>query len=169
MGSRNGCNTQMMKCFKACPMYHAMANATTYLSNDDIVQCQEALFSANQTLKTVLHYFYSNLNHENVNRDLWMAYVQGFHGWSAGEPLQDGVSGGQSLVIRAIDSFLGIRPWPTEEAEALHLPFHQRQWLNAMREYDIRTVAKMKGSTEIENELNKMVAQLRVSSAQVQS
>lgn len=87
-----------------------------------------------------------------------MAYVQGFHGWTLDGI--DGVSGGQSLIIRALDAFLGIRPWPTPEVESLHLPRWQRNWLEAMRSYDIRQVAR--SDAGVTQELDHMLRQLRV-------
>ncbi|KAJ7851851.1 hypothetical protein B0H14DRAFT_3660117 [Mycena olivaceomarginata] len=82
-----------------------------------------------------------------MSHTVWMAYVQGFQGWAL-EGI-DGISGGQSLLFRTLDSFLGIRPWPTPEKERLHIPEAQRNWLNCLRDYDIRAVAKEREYTKV--------------------
>ncbi|KAL1743348.1 hypothetical protein HDZ31DRAFT_74937 [Schizophyllum fasciatum] len=145
---------------KAMPMYRLMALAIARLDAGDSAGTLRALTAAGEILRDVLRFFYDNLKDENLSTPLWMAYCQGFHGWTLDGI--DGVSGGLSLVIRVLDSFLGIRPFPTEEVEALHLPTAQRNWLNYLREYDIRASAKAKGESEALEILEKMVSQLRI-------
>ncbi|KAI4524944.1 hypothetical protein K525DRAFT_291229 [Schizophyllum commune Loenen D] len=159
---------------KALPMYRLMALAITRLSptdnstpsstsspaTPDIPGALRALALAHTLLRSVLRFFYDNLKDENLSTPLWMAYCQGFHGWTLDGI--DGVSGGLSLVIRVLDSFLGIKPFPSEEVEAIHLPLAQRRWLNYLREFDIRRVARERGEMEVVDALQKMVAQLRI-------
>ncbi|KAL1664907.1 hypothetical protein GGF50DRAFT_101152 [Schizophyllum commune] len=151
---------------KALPMYRLMALAIARLSptntstQPDIPGTLRALALAHTLLRSVLRFFYDNLKDENLSTPLWMAYCQGFHGWTLDGI--DGVSGGLSLVIRVLDSFLGIKPFPTEEVESIHLPLAQRNWLNYLREFDIRKVARERGETEVVDALEKMVAQLRI-------
>ncbi|KAL1753077.1 hypothetical protein FB107DRAFT_218561 [Schizophyllum commune] len=159
---------------KALPMYRLMALAIARLSPTDnstpsstsspaapdIPGALRALALAHTLLRSVLRFFYDNLKDENLSTPLWMAYCQGFHGWTLDGI--DGVSGGLSLVIRVLDSFLGIKPFPTEEVESIHLPLAQRNWLNYLREFDIRKVAREKGEMEVVDALEKMVAQLRI-------
>jgi hypothetical protein len=139
-------------------MYQMMAVAAEDVSTGQSDLAVEALQAANMHLTQVFKFFYNNLVDRNISQQLWMAYVQGFHGWTLDGV--DGVSGGQSLVIRALDAFLGIRPWPKPEVEALHLPLIQRNWLNAMRVHDIRRVAK--ADPKVTCELEHMIRQLRV-------
>uniref|UniRef100_D8QK43 Uncharacterized protein n=1 Tax=Schizophyllum commune (strain H4-8 / FGSC 9210) TaxID=578458 RepID=D8QK43_SCHCM len=145
---------------KALPMYRLMALSIARLTSNDIPGTLRALALAHTLLRAVLRFFYDNLKDENLSTPLWMAYCQGFHGWTLDGV--DGVSGGLSLVIRVLDSFLGIRPFPSEEVEALHLPLAQRNWLNYLREFDIRRVARERGEMEVVDVLEKMVAQLRI-------
>lgn len=142
-------------------MYHLMVATIEGIEADDVPKALEALSSANHHLKAIFKYFFDNLNDLNISRDLWMAYVQGPHGWTLDGI--DGVSGGQSLVIRTVDAFLGIRPFPTPQVETLHLPLPQRTWLDTLRQYDIRAVVSAKNEKEIEVELEAMVKHLRVS------
>ncbi|KAJ7868993.1 hypothetical protein B0H14DRAFT_3582787 [Mycena olivaceomarginata] len=93
---------------------------------------------------------------------LWLAYVQGYQGWTLDG--FDGISGGQSLLFRTLDAFLGIRPFPRPEKESLHLPLAQRAWLNFLREYDIRAVVKARGEVGADTSvaLEALLKQLRL-------
>ncbi|KAJ7733157.1 hypothetical protein B0H16DRAFT_1769549 [Mycena metata] len=148
-----------MEC-KAAPMYDLMVVSIEAIEIGSATATLQALKSVNGHLKEIFKYFFDNLTDSNVSQELWMAYVQGPHGWALDGI--DGVSGGQSLVIRTVDAFLGIRPFPTPEIESLHIPREQRTWLNALRAYDIRTAAKTMNDTSVEMELETMVKHLRV-------
>ncbi|KAJ6597989.1 hypothetical protein B0H10DRAFT_1826509 [Mycena sp. CBHHK59/15] len=146
---------------KAIPMYHLMVTAIEAVESGRAAEALEALRSAKSHLKDIFKYFFDNLTDANISQQLWMAYVQGPHGWALDGI--DGVSGGQSLVIRTVDAFLGIRPFPDSATEALHLPLPQRIWLNSLREYNLRAVARANaGSKVIQTELDDMAKQLRV-------
>lgn len=144
-------------------MYHLFAQAIAFLDAGDMVAACDAVKSANEILKPALKFFFSTMVDTNLSQKFWMAYVQGYQGWTLGGI--DGISGGQSLLFRTLDSFLGIRPFPVPEKESLHLPVVQRNWLNFLREYDIRAVVKARGgdSAGITDELEATVKQLRVS------
>ncbi|KAJ7816813.1 hypothetical protein B0H13DRAFT_2242394 [Mycena leptocephala] len=134
---------------KILPAYHLFAQAIEFMDSESPDAAMDALKRANDILKTALKYFFQN-----------MAYVQGFQGWALDGI--DGISGGQSLIFRTLDSFLGIRPWPTPEKEMLHVPEIQRNWLNCLRNYDVRAVAKARGYDQVTAELDSLVKQLRL-------
>ncbi|KAL1753080.1 hypothetical protein FB107DRAFT_250373 [Schizophyllum commune] len=67
---------------KALPMYRLMALSITRLSSNDIPGTLRALALAHPLLRSVLRFFYDNLKDENLSTPLWMAYCQGFHGWT---------------------------------------------------------------------------------------
>lgn len=144
-------------------MYHLFARAVAFLDARDMVAASDALKSANEVLRMALKFFFSTMVSTNLAQDVWLAYVQGYQGWTLGGI--DGISGGQSLTFRTLDAFLGIRPFPAPEKESLHLPTAQRNWLNFLREYDIRAVVKARGEdgAAITAELEALVKQLRVS------
>ncbi|KAF7317672.1 hypothetical protein MKEN_00854900 [Mycena kentingensis (nom. inval.)] len=149
---------------RTIPMYHLFARAITLLDASDLPGALAALKSANDVLKSALKHFFATLVDANLAQDVWLAYVQGYQGWTLGGI--DGISGGQSLLFRTLDAFLGIRPFPTPEKEALHLMTQQRAWLEFMREYDIRARVKTFEHTpeaeEITAELDALVKQLRL-------
>ncbi|KAJ7036554.1 hypothetical protein C8F04DRAFT_953723 [Mycena alexandri] len=147
---------------RVLPVYHFFARAITFLDAGNIVAACDALKSANEILKTALKFFFTSLVEGNLSQHVWLAYVQGYQGWTLGGI--DGISGGQSLTFRTLDAFLGIRPFPEPKKEALHLPDAQRTWLNFLRDYDIRAVAKARGedAAAVTDELESLVKQLRL-------
>ncbi|KAJ6538716.1 hypothetical protein B0H10DRAFT_1778920 [Mycena sp. CBHHK59/15] len=145
---------------KVLPMYHLFARAIMCCDSEDADAACDALRSANHILRMALKYFFTIMMDSKMSHTFWMAYVQGFQGWALGGI--DGISGGQSLIFRTLDSFLGIRPWPTAEKESLHIPEVQRNWLNSLRDYDIRAVAKEKGHDAVTIQLDALVKQLRL-------
>ncbi|KAJ7846266.1 hypothetical protein B0H13DRAFT_2093543 [Mycena leptocephala] len=147
---------------RVLPMYHLFARAVAFLDAGDMIAASDALKSANEVLRMALKFFFSTMVSTNLAQDVWLAYVQGYQGWTLGGI--DGISGGQSLTFRTLDAFLGIRPFPTPEKESLHLPTAQRNWLNFLREYDIRAVVKARGEdgAAITAELEALVKQLRL-------
>ncbi|KAK7044650.1 hypothetical protein R3P38DRAFT_2879980 [Favolaschia claudopus] len=145
---------------KILPVYHLFAQAIACIDTGDPGGAHKALHLANDTLRDAMKYFFNTMVEAKISHTVWMAYVQGFQGWALESV--DGISGGQSLIFRTLDSFLGIRPWPTEEKERLHIPESQRRWLNCLRNYDIRAVAKDRGHDEVTAELDDLVKQLRL-------
>ncbi|KAF7373540.1 15-hydroxyprostaglandin dehydrogenase (Nad(+)) protein [Mycena sanguinolenta] len=145
---------------KAIPVYHLMVEAIEGIEAAKPLMTVEALRSANSHLKGIFKYFFDNLTDSNISRELWMAYVQGPHGWALDG--MDGVSGGQSLVIRTVDAFLDIQPFPALEVEGLHLPRPQRNWLNTLREYNIRAASRNSNYKDVDAELEGMVKHLRI-------
>ncbi|KAJ6588837.1 hypothetical protein B0H19DRAFT_1101405 [Mycena capillaripes] len=145
---------------KILPAYHLFAQSIAFMDLENPDAARDALKSANDVLRAALKYFFGTMVDSNMSHTVWMAYVQGFQGWALDGI--DGISGGQSLVFRTLDSFLGIRPYPTLEKEKLHVPEIQRNWLNSLRDYDIRAVAKERGYDEVTAELDSLVKQLRL-------
>ncbi|KAJ6485568.1 hypothetical protein C8R45DRAFT_829014 [Mycena sanguinolenta] len=147
---------------RVLPMYHFFARAIAFVEAGDMIAAADALKSANEILKIALKFFFTTLVEGKFAQGSWLAYVQGYQGWTL-EGV-DGISGGQSLTFRTLDSFLGIRPFPEPEKESLHLPLAQRDWLNFLREYDIRAVVKGCGEdgAAVTAELEALVKQLRL-------
>ncbi|KAJ7485379.1 hypothetical protein FB451DRAFT_1229511 [Mycena latifolia] len=120
------------------PAYRLFAESIAFIDLESPEASRDALKSANVILKLTLKSFFSTMVDSNMPYAVWMAYVQRFQGWTVGG--MDGISGGQSLTFRTLDSFLGIRPWPTPEKEP---------------------VAKERGYDEVTAELDSLVKPLR--------
>ncbi|CAK5273537.1 unnamed protein product [Mycena citricolor] len=144
------------------PMYHLFAHSIVYLEGGDLLAAHSALQAANQVLRNAFKFFFGSMVNAKLNQQLWLAYVQGYQGWTLDGI--DGISGGQSLAFRTLDSFLGVRPFPEPHKESLHLPTAQRDWLNSLRDYDIRDRVREMGdeAAGLKEELDALVKQLRL-------
>ncbi|KAK6984779.1 hypothetical protein R3P38DRAFT_3102841 [Favolaschia claudopus] len=142
------------------PVYTLFAKAIAYMDAENPDAARDALHTANDLLRTTLKFFFNTMVERTLSPKVWMAYVQGFQGWALDNT--DGSSGAQTLIFRTLDSFLGIKPWPTLEQERLHVPEVQRNWLNYLRTYDIRSVAKGREYVQVTAELDSLVKQLRL-------
>ncbi|KAK7046199.1 hypothetical protein R3P38DRAFT_2873086 [Favolaschia claudopus] len=142
------------------PVYTLFAEAIAYMDAENPDAARDALHTANDLLRTTLKFFFNTMVERTLSPKVWMAYVQGFQGWALDNT--DGSSGAQTLIFRTLDSFLGIKPWPTFEQERLHVPESQRNWLNCLRTYDIRYVAKNRDYVHVTAELDSLVKQLRL-------
>lgn len=141
-------------------MYHHIVQAVAKVHAGDLDGAVVPLQAVNMQLKKIFRYFYTEFNSVNLTYKLLVPFVQGFHGWTLDG--ENGASGDQSLTIRTLDAFLGIRPLQTPEVEALLLPGLQRDWINSLRDFDIR--ARARESPEVLAELEHMLKQMRVSS-----
>ncbi|KAK7031691.1 hypothetical protein R3P38DRAFT_824904 [Favolaschia claudopus] len=147
---------------RVLPMYHHFARAIAFVDAGDMIAASNALHAASETLKSAFKHFFSTMVETKLAQSIWLAYVQGYQGWTLGGI--DGISGGQSLTFRTLDAFLGIRPFPEPEKESLHLPKPQRDWLNFLRDFDIRAAVKARGEdgAAVTEELESLVKQLRL-------
>ncbi|KAJ6556153.1 hypothetical protein B0H19DRAFT_1293126 [Mycena capillaripes] len=153
---------------RSLPMYKLIA-ATISACGSSTGDCpSDALTSlkeANVIFQNTSRFFFENMKDANISHALWLAYLQGYTGWALpGEDgtVVSGVSGGHSLTIRTLDAFLGIRPAPTPEEEALHLPLAQRDWLNSLREVRPLTHSHPNERAPDRGALQKMVQKLRL-------
>ncbi|KAJ7691763.1 hypothetical protein B0H17DRAFT_934786 [Mycena rosella] len=162
---------------ESLPMYRLLAStvsACTSFTREHPLTALTSLKEANTIFQSTSRFFFENMKDANISHTLWLAYLQGYTGWALPGPdgnIISGVSGGQSLTIRTLDAFLGIRPFPQPAEEALYLPLAQRDWLQSLREACFNIVATSAGAPdnistdfwlEMQNELQKMVQQLRL-------
>ncbi|KAF8143709.1 hypothetical protein K438DRAFT_2087047 [Mycena galopus ATCC 62051] len=151
---------------QSLPMYRLIAetiSACGSSAGDCPLDALTSLKEANVVFQNTYRFFFENMNDANISHALWLAYLQGYTGWTlpgADSVVISGVSGGQSLTIRTLDAFLGILPAPPATEEALHLPVAQRDWLRSLREVCHSPVAEF--WKEMQDELEKMVQKLRL-------
>jgi hypothetical protein len=137
--------SDMPSCFEltfgqSLPMYRLIAetiSACSSFTDECPLNALASLKEANVLFQNTSRFFFENMKDTNISHALWLAYLQGYTGWAlpdADGVMISGVSGGHSLTIRTLDAFLGIKPAPPPEEEALHLPAAQRDWLNSLRD-----------------------------------
>lgn len=130
--------------------------------------CLPHLRTINMRLRDLFLVFYENLTKSRVSHSVWLSYVQGFQGWGVGKIINgeyvkyDGLSGNHVLFFQALDSFLGMDRYLTDENMERYIPVRQRQLCLVLKKYSFVMGAREKAETEIEEEFAKMVNQLKV-------
>lgn len=74
----------------------------------------------------------------------------------------DVLSGNHVLFFQALDSFLGMDRYLTDENMERYIPVRQRELCLVLKKYSFVMGARKKAETEIEEEFAKMVNQLKV-------
>ena len=129
------------------------------------------LRSINSQLRMPLKIFYDRMHESKIPRSVWLSYVQGFQGWAAGEIINGeyvefhGLSGNQSLFFRAIDAFLGLDSYLSDESIRRNIPLTQRNLCLLYQEHNFREKAKEKELLEIEVEMQYLVKQFKVNTS----
>lgn len=107
---------------QAFPIYYEMVRALTSYESGDKEACLRHLENINRRLRGLLLIFYDRLQDSRIARSVWLSYVQGFQGWGVGRVSNgayvkhDGVSGNHVLFFQALDAFLGLDRYLTDEA-----------------------------------------------------
>lgn len=97
-----------------------------------------------------------------------MTYVQGFQGWAAGEMESgeyveyDCLSGNQLPMSFFMDAFLGLSQYLLDENMLRYIPISQRRLRGSLSRHSFREKAMLEGEAEIEEEMQKIVRQMRV-------
>ena len=74
----------------------------------------------------------------------------------------DGLSGNHVLFFQALDAFLGIDPYLTEENSVRYIPINQRHLSRTLKEHCFRNKLKEPHDLTIADEMTKIVHHLKV-------
>jgi hypothetical protein len=119
-------------------------------------------------LRELLLIFYNNLKETHVSHSVWLSYVQGFQGWGVGRVIDgkfvkyDGLSGNHVLFFQAVDAFLGIERYLTDENMDRYIPVNQRDLCVALKKHSIRNRLHGKDDLPLKNEIGKIVNHMKV-------
>ncbi|KAK8139035.1 hypothetical protein PG984_002415 [Apiospora sp. TS-2023a] len=153
---------------QAFPIYYEMIRVLTSYESGDKEACLRHLEEIHWRLRGSLSIFYDRLQDSKVARSVWLSYIQGFQGWGVGRYINnkyikhDGVSGSHVLFFQALDAFLGLGRYLTDEAMDLYIPRRQRDLCMALREHSIRARLCGKEDAGIIAGFDKIVDQMRV-------
>ena len=112
--------------------------------------------------------YYNEVIGSRIPPDIFVAYIQGFYGWAAGEMLDgkyteyDGLSGGHLVIFNLLDVFLGLDTFIDKEKMENYIPFAQRRFISSVKKCSFRDKAKQAGGVALEMQLNAIAKQLRV-------
>jgi hypothetical protein len=146
-----------------------MANAIVSFEGEDKVACLKHLENITTNLREMLRIFYERLIDSSISRKVWLSYIQGFQGWGVGRMINgefvkfDGLSGNHVLVFQAIDAFLGLDRYLTDENMTRYIPVNQRTLCLSLKKHCIRNRLKAGEDSKIQEEITKIVNHLKVS------
>lgn len=103
-----------------------------------------------------------------ISHSVWLSYVQAFQGWGVGRMVNgefvkyDGLSGNHVLFFQALDAFLGMDRYLTDENMIRYIPVNQSNLCVALKKHSIRNKLKEHGDVRIEEEFKKIVNHMKV-------
>ncbi len=119
-------------------------------------------------LRDLLLIFYKNMRESRIAHSVWLSRVQGFQGWGVGRMIDgefvkyDGLSGNHVLFFQALDAFLGLDRYLTDENMNRYIPVNQRELCLAFKRHSFRN--KLDDGTDlgIRDELTRIANHLKV-------
>ncbi|KAL2130880.1 hypothetical protein VTI74DRAFT_5834 [Chaetomium olivicolor] len=154
------------------PIYHAVINAMLSYARKDLQSCLAHTRRITAHLRPLLNAYYDRVHDSRIARSAWLSHVQGFYAWGAGHESEDdtgewvkfdGLSGNQVLLFQALDAFLGIEPYLSEENRRRNVPRRQREFASAVERHSFRHSLGREGvEGEIRGEIGEIVRRLRV-------
>ncbi|TGO34967.1 hypothetical protein BHYA_0175g00200 [Botrytis hyacinthi] len=152
----------------AFPIYHEMVLSVLSYNSSSPSTCLPHLRTINTRLRDLFLVFYENLTKSRVSHSVWLSYVQGFQGWGVGKIVSgeyvkyDGLSGNHVLFFQALDAFLGMERYLSDENMERYIPVRQRELCLVLKKYSFVRGKKETGERQIEEEFAKMVNQLKL-------
>jgi hypothetical protein len=131
--------------------------------------CIEHLQGVSVHLKSVFQIYYEYIVESKDPRHVFTAYIQGFHGWAAGELINDeyveydGSSGAHLVLFNALDYFLGLEPFFHEQDFIKYFSYSQRRFMASIKAHAFRPAAEQADNTGLVQQFEKIAKQLRVS------
>lgn len=132
------------------------------------MSCVKHLENINFRTRHLFLVFYENLTESRVSRSVCLSYVQRFQGWGVermvdGEFVKyDGLSGNHVLFFQALDAFLGMDRYLTDENMIRYIPINQRGLCITFKNHSFHNKVKEHNDMRIEGEFTKIVNQLKV-------
>ncbi|KAI0395602.1 hypothetical protein F5Y17DRAFT_456843 [Xylariaceae sp. FL0594] len=129
---------------KAYPLYYHMVCAIVKFDAGDKKACLAHVRLVSEGLRELLLTFYNNLRGNRVARSVWLSYIQGFQAWGIGRMVDgqfvryDGLSGNHVLVFQAVDAFLGMERYLSDEDMDRYIPVNQRDFALSLKKHTPR-------------------------------
>lgn len=154
--------------FQAFPIYYEMVRAIMAFEKQDQSLCAEHLDNINRRLRPLFLIFFEGLTDSRVSRSVWLSYIQGFQGWGVGRFVDgefikyDGLSGNHVLFFQALDAFLGMDRYLTDENMIRYVPVNQRNLCLSLKKHSFRQRVMDEGDSYLEEKVRSIVKQLKV-------
>ncbi|KAJ5894320.1 hypothetical protein N7495_006011 [Penicillium taxi] len=147
---------------RALPVYYHLIQSIICFEVD---QKKDALSIFKES---ALKVYYEYIIESRVPRGVFKAYIQGFHGWAAGEMVDnkyveyDGTSGAHLVLFNVLDYFLGLEPFLGEQDYVKYFSSSQRRFMASIRAHAFRTTAKQANDADLVKQFEDIAKQLRV-------
>ncbi|KAI5920758.1 hypothetical protein F4810DRAFT_681133 [Camillea tinctor] len=148
-------------------IYYDMVIAIVSYQNGKRDSCLRRMRSISDSLKRVIQLFHQQMKESRISRRVWLSYVQGFHGWGLGRWIKNefvqfnGVSGNHILLFQALDAFLGMEPYLSNEDMVRYIPSGQRSFCRSLKEQCLRGHLDEDKDLELKEEFNAIVRQMK--------
>ncbi|KAL8838201.1 MAG: hypothetical protein Q9170_002244 [Blastenia crenularia] len=152
----------------AFPIYYDMVQANICFEKGDKEMCLRYLESITFRVRHLLMIFYQNLTESRVSHSIWLSYIQGFQGWGVGRFIDgeyvkyDGLSGNHVLFFQALDAFLGMDRYLSDQNMDRYIPINQRELCISLKKNCFRNKLDGNQSVAIGEEIGKIVNHLKI-------
>lgn len=154
---------------QAFPIYYEMVSSIVTFEDGHKKACLQHLKNVTRRMRDLLLIFYNNLKESHISHSVWLRYIQGFQGWGIGKMINgkfvkyDGLSGNHVLFFQAVDAFLGLERYLTDENMDRYIPLNQRDFCLALKNHSIRNKLHGDDDNPLRDELTKIVNHMKVS------
>ncbi|KAM7187730.1 hypothetical protein V8F20_010867 [Naviculisporaceae sp. PSN 640] len=153
----------------ALPIYKEIIQTIIAFDRSDKPSVLRHVENINVRFRDALRVFYDNMHDSRLPRSIWMSHVQGFQAWGleradghTGETIEDdGLSGSHILLFQALDSFLGIERYLSDDDWVKFVPARQRKFCETIRKYSPRGRLSS-GHAMIEEGFSKIAERFRI-------
>ncbi|KAF5879077.1 putative 15-hydroxyprostaglandin dehydrogenase (nad(+)) protein [Botrytis fragariae] len=145
----------------AFSIYHEMVLSVLAYNSSSPSTCLPNLCTINKRLRDLFLVFYENLTKFRVSHSVWLSYVQGFQGWGVGKIVNgeyvkyDGLSGNHVLFFQALDAFLIMDIYLTDENMERYIPLfraaHRARVMSYLQEPAPERLVMTAGKSVLEN------------------
>lgn len=146
-----------------------MVHSITQFNDANKSSCQRYMACLSQEVSAIFDSFRNSMHDSKMTQSIWLQYIQGFHAWAAGRLKGDmlhtysGLSGGHTLIIQALDAFLGLEPLFPEYQLEYYVSISQRRFFSLLRKCCIRErLGESEEDLAIQAQFDVIVKQMKV-------
>ncbi|KAJ5286710.1 hypothetical protein N7478_002396 [Penicillium angulare] len=153
---------------KALPTYYHIVQSIICYEENRINECIQHMDKIIPHLKSAFKIYYEYIVDSKIPYSVFTAYIQGFHGWAAGEIINgeyveyDGTSGANLVMFVMLDYYLELKPFLKEDDFPKYFSSAQRSFLASIKANSFRTTSTKAGHLDVMKQFETLAKQLRV-------
>lgn len=151
------------------PVYYHVVQSIVCFESRQFQQCAQHITEITPHLLSAFKIYYQYVTDSKISLSVFTAYIQGSHGWAAGEIIDgtyveyDGTSGANMVMFVMLDYFLGLEPFLKEHDFPKYFSYSQRSFLASIKQHSFTDESKNTTDSKISEQFEKISKQLRVS------